>query len=132
MYLLDTNICVAILRGKPPHVAAKFRAAMPSGIVVSSVSVAELYYGVARSADPERELIGVERLLASVSTLSFGTEAARTYGVVRRYLERRGEIIGQFDLLIAGHAISEGATLVTNNTREFARIPTLVLDDWIS
>ncbi len=132
MYLLDTSICVAILRGRHPHVAERFRDSMAAGIAVSSISVAELYFGVARSNHPERELAAVERLLGAVRTLSFGTEAARTFGVIRHYLESRGECIGQFDLMIAGHAVSERATLVTNNTREFSRVPTLVLDDWIT
>ncbi len=98
---------------------------------MSSVTAAELYYGLARSTRPDQERAGVEALLSAVSVLPFDRKAAEGYGMLRRYLERRGEIIGQFDLLIASHALSASATLVTNNTREFARVPTLTLEDWL-
>lgn len=132
MHMLDTNICIAILRGRPASMAEKFRDAMEGGVSVSSVTVAELYYGIARSTQPAKELAGVERLLGALSTLSFGTEAARTYGAIRRHLEARGQSIGQFDLLIASHAIAEKAILVTSNGREFSRVPTLTIADWHS
>ncbi len=104
---------------------------MRSGVAVSSITVAELQYGVERSAIPARERVGVENLLGAVSILSFDSRAAEGYGLLRRYLERRGEQIGQFDLLIAAHAVAQNATLVTNNIREFSRVPTLALEDWL-
>jgi len=131
MHLIDTSICVAILRGASSHAAPKFRAALRSGVAVSSITVAELRYGVERSSNPARERVGVENLLGAVSILPFDSKAAEGYGMLRRYLERRGEIIGQFDLLIAAHAVAQNATLVTNNTREFSRVPTLALEDWL-
>jgi tRNA(fMet)-specific endonuclease VapC len=131
MHLIDTSICIAILRGKSPRVRPRFRAAMSSGIAVSSITVAELYYGVARAADQTRERAGVENLLGSVSVLSFDSIAAEGSGLLRRYLERRGETIGSFDLLIAAHAIAENATLVTDNFREFSRVPTLSMENWL-
>lgn len=131
MHLIDTSICVAILRGASPRVAPRFRAAMRSGVAVSSITVAELKYGVERSNNPARERAGVENLLAAVAILPFDSKAAEGYGMLRRYLERRGEVIGQFDLLIAAHAVAQNATLVTNNTREFSRVPTLHLEDWL-
>lgn len=131
MHLIDTSICVAILRGASPHVAPRFRAAMRSGVAVSSITVAELHYGLERSSNPARERAGVENLLAAVSILAFDSKAAEGYGLLRRHLERRGQTIGQFDLLIASHAVAENATLVTNNTREFSRVPTLALEDWL-
>ena len=111
--------------------APRFHAAMRSGVAVSSITVAELRYGVERSNNPARERVGVENLLGAVSILSFDSKAAEGYGMLRRYLERRGESIGQFDLLIAAHAVAQNATLVTNNTREFSRVPTLHLEDWL-
>ena len=111
--------------------APKFRAAMRSGVAVSSVTVAELHYGVERSNNPARERVGVENLLGAVAILPFDSKAAEGYGLLRRYFERRGQSIGQFDLLIAAHAVAQNATLVTNNTREFSRVPTLALEDWL-
>lgn len=130
MLLIDTNVCIAILRAKSPRVASRFRAAMALGIAVSSISAAELYYGLTRCAHPERERPNLENLLGSVTILPFGAAGAEAFALLRNYLERRGQIIGQFDLLIAAHAIAENATLVTNNTREFSRVPTLALEDW--
>ena len=131
MHLLATSTCVAILRGSSPGIRPKFRAAMRSGVAVSSITAAELYFGLAKSARPDRERAGVESLLSSVSVLEFDRKAAEGYGMLRGYLERRGETIGQFDLLIAAHAVAANATLVTNNTREFSRVPTLALEDWL-
>jgi tRNA(fMet)-specific endonuclease VapC len=131
MRLIDTSICVAILRGKSPRVLPKFRAAISSGAAISSITAAELYYGLARCQDPARESQGLDNLFAAVEILDFGPKAARAFGVIRQYLERRGMIIGAFDILIAAHALSEDATLVTNNAREFSRIPSLILEDWL-
>jgi tRNA(fMet)-specific endonuclease VapC len=104
---------------------------MRAGVAVSSITVAELHYGLERSSNPAREREGVENLLGAVSILPFDSKAAEGYGLLRRYLERRGQPIGQFDLLIAAHAVAQNATLVTNNTREFSRVPTLALEDWL-
>ncbi|HUQ48252.1 MAG TPA: type II toxin-antitoxin system VapC family toxin [Gemmatimonadaceae bacterium] len=111
--------------------APRFRAAMRSGVAVSSITVAELQYGVERSRNPARERVGVGNLLGAVAVLPFDSKAAEGYGMLRRYLERRGEVIGPFDLLIAAHAVAQNATLVTNNTREFSRVPTLQMEDWL-
>lgn len=104
---------------------------MDSGVAVSSVSAAELYYGVAKCAHPERSRHDVENLLGSVAVLPFGWKAAEAFGLVRNYLQRRGQLIGPYDLLIAAQAIADNAVLVTNNTREFSRVPTLALEDWL-
>ena len=104
---------------------------MESGVAISSISAAELSYGVAKCADPERNRRDVSNLLGAVSVLPFEAHAAEAFGLVRDYLQRRGQPIGPYDLLIASHAIAENAILVTNNTREFSRVPTLALEDWI-
>lgn len=131
MRLIDTSVCVAILKGTSSRVPPKFRAAIASGIAVSSISAAELYYGLMRSSDPVRERRALDDLFGSVNIIPFGTKAAEASGVIRSYLERRGEIIGQFDLLIAAHAVAESAILVTGNTGEFSRVPTLVIENWL-
>ena len=131
MRLIDTSICIAILRESSPRLRSRFRAAMADGIAVSSITSAELYVGVAKSADRNRNGRSVRDLLAAVTVLPFEVRAAQAYGVIRSHLERRGQIIGPLDLLIAAHAIAEDAVLVTNNTREFTRVPTLELEDWI-
>lgn len=131
MHLIDTNICVAILRGTSPRVTPRFRAAMNSGVAVSAVTAAELYYGVAKSSRPEKNRRDVENLLGSMTILPFGGRAVEAFGLIRNYLRSRGQIIGPYDLLIAAQAIAENAVLVTNNTREFARVPTLILEDWV-
>jgi len=131
MRLIDTSVCVAILRGESPRVPPRFRAAIASGVAISSITAAELYYGLARCNDPARERHNLDNLFGSVEIIPFGTKAAEAFGLLRSYLERAGQIIGQFDLLIAAHAIAEDAILVTNNTREFSRVPTLVLEDWL-
>ncbi|MGI9043845.1 MAG: type II toxin-antitoxin system tRNA(fMet)-specific endonuclease VapC [Gemmatimonadaceae bacterium] len=130
MHLIDTCICIDILRGSSPQVPARFRAAMDSGVAVSSITAAELHHGLARGNRSERNRRGLENFLGSVRVLPFGEKAAEAYGIVRYYLEHRGNVIGPYDLLIAAHAIAENAVLVTSNTREFKRVPTLELSDW--
>ena len=103
---------------------------MEDGVAVSSITAAELYVGVAKSAHRERNGRGVANLLAAVTVLPFEVRAAQAYGAVRSYLERRGEIIGPLDLLIASQAIAENAVLVTSNTREFSRVPAIELENW--
>jgi len=131
MRLIDTSICVAILRGQSSRLPSRFRAAIPFGVGVSTITVAELYYGLARCADPNRESGKLEALLQAVEIIPFGADAARAFGIMRKELEQRGNVIGSFDLLIAAHAIAEDAILVTNNTREFSRVPMLTLEDWL-
>ncbi len=103
---------------------------MSKGVAVSSITAAELQYGLAKSDGRESNRRGLENLFASVQIVPFGVHAAEAYGIVRNYLERRGTIIGPYDLMIASHAIAEHAVLVTNNMREFRRVPTLELEDW--
>ena len=104
---------------------------MSSGVAISSITAAELYYGLARCRDQTKETKGLEDFFGAVEILPFGSKAARTFGLIREHLERRGMIMGPFDLLIAAHAITEDMVLVTNNTREFSRVPTLALEDWL-
>lgn len=130
MNLLDTNVCIELLRGRSPRVLAKVRAVGVAQLALSSITAAELFAGALKSARAEESLTAVSTLVSSIPTLSFDSEAARFYGVVRAGLERLGQRIGPLDMLIAGHAAALDATLITNNTREFVRVPGLTIEDW--
>ena len=129
--LLDTNVCVDVLRGHP-KVMAQMEAVSPAECAISSVTAFELLSGVRRSAQPEREGKKLEKFFAVVGVLPFDTKAAAQAACIRSALEATGLKIGPYDLLIAGHALGNGCTLVTNNTREFSRIEGLRLLDWRS
>lgn len=130
-YLLDTNICVAIIRRKPSTVLERLTQQTPGSVAVSSITVAELTYGVEKSAKPEQNRIALEQFLLPLAIIDFDHAAAAAYGDIRVHLERQGLPIGAMDLLIGAHAQSTNRILVTNNTREFARIPHLQLENWL-
>jgi tRNA(fMet)-specific endonuclease VapC len=111
-------------------VAERLSELSPDDLAVSAISAAELYHGVVRSNTADSELDRVRSLLEILRVMDFGTNAAISYGLVRGMLERGGQLIGQVDMLIAGHALSLGATLVTHNTREFRHVPGLLVEDW--
>ena len=128
-HLLDTQACVSILRG---HLGAQARMAshLPSDLGVSMVSVFELFSGVEACRSPGKERARVELFLSPLILIPFDQEAARLAATIRRQLERQGRRIGPYDLLLAGQAISLDLTLVTENQREFSRIPNLRLESW--
>jgi tRNA(fMet)-specific endonuclease VapC len=126
--LLDTNIVIHCLKGREPA-TSRLIATTPSEIAIPSVVAYELEYGTLRIASPRRRRI-LSAMLASLEEVPFDREAAREAARIRLDLERRGVVIGPLDLLIAGTVLSRGATLATNNTREFSRIKSLRLDDW--
>lgn len=132
MYLLDTNICVAIIRQKPPAVLQRLTQQPLGTVALSSITVAELAYGVAKSSRPSHNQAALEAFLLPFDVLDFDLQAALVLGQIRVALERQGLPIGGMDLLIGAHALSLNRTLVTHNTREFERIPNLVIDDWMS
>ena len=131
MILLDTNICVYIINAKPPAVLARFQQYRLGDIGLCSVVAAELAFGVAKSGS-ERNRQALEMFLAPLTILPFDESAAWAYGDLRADLERRGTPIGSLDTMIAAHALSQQALLVTHNTREFAKVPGLQLDDWVA
>lgn len=131
MILLDTNICIYIINAKPPAVLQRFRDYRMGEIGVCSVVAAELAFGVAKSGSP-RNRHALELFLAPLAVLPFDEAAVWAYGSLRAELERQGTPIGALDTMIAAHALSQQATLVTNNTSEFARIPGLQLDNWVA
>jgi tRNA(fMet)-specific endonuclease VapC len=129
MYLLDTNSVIYFFKGLG-GVAEKLLATPPRTLVLSAVSLYELEVGIARSAAPERRRAQIEQLLAIVDVLPFGEEEARVAARLRSSLERTGRQIGPLDTLIAGTALCHGATVVTRNVREFARIDGLAVENW--
>lgn len=128
-YLLDTNICIYVINARPPKVLARFRRERLGTIGISSITAAELAFGVAKSGSA-RNREALEMFLAPLEVLSFDAFAIWYYGELRAGLERRGQLIGALDTMIAAHALASNAILVTNNTGEFARVPELRLQDW--
>lgn len=130
-YLLDTNIIAYIINERPPEVISKFQSLSKDEIFVSSIVVAELWYGVAKSHKKEQNKSALENFLAPLTIVDFDLIAAKFYAVIRADLESKGAIIGSNDILIAAHALSLGLTLVTNNTKEFGRVNGLELENWV-
>jgi len=128
--LLDTNICIQVINARPPGVLERFRQHRMGEIGLCSVVAAELAYGVAKSGSP-RNRQALEMFLAPLIILPFEEAALWAYGDLRSELERKGTPIGALDTMIAAHALSQQSTLVTNNTREFARVPGLALENWV-
>jgi tRNA(fMet)-specific endonuclease VapC len=130
MILLDTNICIYIINAKPPAVLERFKNYRLGEIGVCSVVAAELAFGVAKSGSA-RNRHALEMFLAPLTILPFDERAAWAYGDLRAELERRGTPIGSLDTMIAAHALNLQATLITNNTREFAQVSGLHVDNWV-
>ena len=132
MFLLDTNICIFFIKERPVEVVERIKAHQPIDIRISSISVAELEYGVCKSSSPERNRKILIKFLSSFEILPFDDRDAEAYGKIRSHLEKQGTTIGALDMLIAAQAVARGLTVVTNNTREFERVPDLELEDWSS
>ena len=133
-YMLDTNICIYIINNKPKAVFEKFLALGESErVYISSISVAELFYGLEKSASPKKEQnkMALIKFLSPLEIAHFDDKAAIEYGSIRAKLEKLGKPIGANDLFIAAHAVSMGVTLVTNNTKEFERVENLKLENWV-
>ena len=130
MIMLDTNICIYIINAKPPTVLKRFRDYRMGEVGVCTVVAAELAFGVAKSGSA-RNRHALELFLAPLTLMPFDEAAVWAYGTLRSELERQGKQIGALDTMIGAHALSQQATLVTNNTSEFARIPGLRLDNWV-
>ena len=129
MYMLDTDICVYVLRGRNEALEAAL-VEHARDICISAICHAELWYGVEHSVHTDRNRAGLEHFLQRLDVQAFGPDAGRHYGDIRQQLTLRGALIGSNDLLIAAHARSMEATLVTNNVREFSRVPDLQVVNW--
>ena len=130
IYMLDTNICIYIIKNKPQKVLKKFEEIDPKDVSISSITASELWYGVSKSSHIERNAIALEEFLSPLTILGYDETASKTYGNIRTALEKKGKIIGSMDLLIAAHALSQNLKLVSNNTKEFKRIAGLNLENW--
>ncbi len=131
-FMLDTNICVFLLKGSHPMLFERVTQHRPGDFVVSAITAAELEYGVAKSARIDENRRALHLLLDNFEVSPFDPPATRVYGAVRRTLELQGTPIGPLDTLIAAHALSLEVTLITNNLREFERVSGLVAEDWTS
>ena len=131
-YMLDTYMCIYLRQNRPPEVTARFRQMQHGDAVLSVITYGELLYGAERSQQRTRALESLARLVSLLPVLPLSEEAASAYGEIRATLEKRGQMIGGNDLWIATHAKSAGLTLVTNNEREFKRVPGLKLQNWAS
>ena len=130
-YLLDTNVCIDLMRRKGALALERIKALHVGDIGISTITLAELQHGVARSRDRERNQAAVLMFSAPLMVLEFDRAAAEVYGDVRAQLETAGQSIGAMDMLIAAHALSLDVTLVTNNLREFDRVAGLRVEDWV-
>ena len=129
-YMLDTNICIYSIKHKPEQVFLRLQEHEPADICISSVTYAELVHGVEKSQSIEKNRLALALLLANIEILNFDANAAESYGKIRADLEKQGTPIGPLDMMIAGHAKSLNYTVVTNNTKEFNRVPGLKLENW--
>ncbi len=129
IYMLDTNICIYVINARPAKVLERFRQERIGSVGISSVTAAELAFGVAKSGSA-RNREALEMFLAPLEILPFDDSVIWYYGDLRAGLERRGQAIGALDTMIAAHALASNTILVTNNTREFARVPELRLQNW--
>jgi tRNA(fMet)-specific endonuclease VapC len=131
-YLLDTNICIALIRQKPASLLQRLTSLQPGEVGISSITLAELTYGAVKSSHPEQNMSALEQFILPLDLADFDQKAAWAYGQIRASLEHSGVVIGSMDMLIAAHAISLNVILVTNNAREFQRVRGLIIEDWIS
>lgn len=131
MYMLDTNICIYIIKKRPANLLEKFNTIPPSTLCISTITYAELQYGVERSSSKKMNQRILADFVAHLDVQPWDVEAARQYGKIRTSLEKRGKPIGNMDLLIAAHALSQQCILVSNNLREFSRIRGLQCENWV-
>lgn len=129
-HMLDTNICIYLIKKKPEKVLSRFRSNTIGDIGISSITLAELRYGVEKSLQVQKNREALNAFLLPLEIANFDAEAALSYGIIRAVLEKAGTPVGSMDMLIGAHAMSLGVTLVTNNVREFKRIRNLNIADW--
>ena len=131
-YMLDTNICIYLIKKRPASVLTKMYTHMNDGLYISSITLAELQHGVFASAAVAKNSMALNQLLSILRILDFDDHAAVAYGQIAADLKRKGTPIGPLDMLIAGHAVATGLTLVTHNTREFERVEGLTIQNWVT
>ena len=129
-YMLDTNICIYTIKNKPEQVLQHLKSNLTKGLCISAITLAALQLGVEKSAAPQKNTVNLMQFLSIFNVLPFTDMAAVEYGKLCAYLHRKGTPIGTMDMLIAAHAKSENSVIVTNNVREFERIPNLKIENW--
>ena len=130
-FMLDTNICIYIIKQKPQNVLERFSKTKVSDIGISSITLSKLLFGVSKSSKPEQNQIALTQFVAPLEILHYDAAAAYFYGHLRADLEKKGTPIGSLYMLIAAHALSVPCTLITNNEKEFRRVPGLKIDNWV-
>ena len=131
-WMLDTNVCIAIIRRQPESALKRLRGKAIGQVWISAITLAELEFGAAKSQRSEQARQALAEFLLPLEIAPFDDAAAAAYGLVRAALEKKGRPVGPLDTLIAAHALALGTVLVTNNTREFARVPELLVEDWVA
>ena len=131
MYLLDTNICIYIIKKKPIEVFEKFKQLEIGTLKISSITVAELYFGAYNSQNIEKNIETVKNFLLLFEIVDFDRKASIEYARIKADLRRKGQVIGELDMQIAGIALSNNLVLVTNNEKEFVRVSNLKIENWI-
>ena len=130
-YLLDTNICIYLIKKRPPEVLERFRQHSPQDVAISIITLFELEYGVEKSQYPQRSKDALAKFLLTLNLINLDRSSAIEAAIIRAQLEKKGRAIGPYDLLIAGLARSRDMTLVTNNIKEFERVVNLHLENWV-
>ena len=131
MYLLDTNICVFLIKNKFPILTKKILASGSNELFLSSVSIAEMEYGASKSQNREKNRQALLDFCTDFDNIiDFTTEDTEAYGLIRAYLEKNGKVIGPYDMQIAAQAMTRNLTIITNNYDEFVRIPWIKVEDW--
>lgn len=130
MLMLDTNICIYIINNRPAHVLERFQQYEMGDIAVSSITASELAFGVKKTCSQRNEE-ALRLFLSPLAVLPFNEACVWHYASLRSELQAKGQVIGALDMLIAAHALSEKATLITNNVKEFERVPHLVVGNWV-
>jgi len=130
-YMLDTNICIYVIQNRPAELRERFDQ-LADELCISTITLGELLFGAQKSARRRQNLEAIEQFAARLEVLPFSAKAAAHFGQIRAELARSGTPCGAYDMLIGAHARSEGMVLVTNNVREFERMPGLQLDNWVS
>lgn len=130
-YLLDTNICIYLIKKQDKHVLNKFKKLVLGDVGISSVTLSELLHGVYKSEHIQKNHAALDEFILPLEVMSYDEEAALHYGMLRAHLEKRGTPIGPLDMMIAAHAKSLNVILVTNNKREFMRVPELQVENWV-
>ena len=130
-YMLDTNMCIYIIKKHPEKVFKKFTKLDVGDVCISSITLAELMYGVQKSHHHQQNKVALAEFTSPLEVMSFDEEAAAHYGHIRAYLEKKGIPIGSLDMMISAHAKCIDSILVTNNKKEFSRIPHLKIENWV-